>query len=72
MKKILFDRKTFFILFALIAVVLMGTTFAQSSGSDLNNTARIFAQESSSGIRTASETIAIQQPGAILRANVIK
>lgn len=72
MKKILFDRKTFFILFALIAVVLMGTTFAQSSGRDLNNTARIFAQESSAGIRTASETIAIQQPGAILRANVIK
>lgn len=72
MKKILFDRKTFFIVFAVIAVVLMGTTFAQSSGSDLNKTARAFAQESSSGISSASETIAIQQPGAILRANIIK
>ena len=72
MKKLLFDRKTFFIVFAVIAVVLMGTTFAQSSGSDLNNTARAFAQESSSGISSASETIALQQPGAILRANVIK
>ena len=72
MKKLLFDRKTFFIVFAVIAVMLMGTTFAQSSGSDLNNTARAFAQESSSGISSASETIALQQPGAILRANVIK
>ena len=72
MKKILFDRKTFFIVFAVIAVVLMGTTFAQSSGSELNKTARAFAQESSSGISSASETIAIQQPGAILRANIIK
>ena len=72
MKKLLFDRKTFFIVFAVIAVVLMGTTFAQSSGSDLNNTARAFAQESSSDISSASETIALQQPGAILRANVIK
>ena len=72
MKKLLFDRKTFFIVFAVIAVMLMGTTFAQSSGSDLINTARAFAQESSSGISSASETIALQQPGAILRANVIK
>ena len=72
MKKILFDRKTFFIVFAVIAVVLMGTTFAQSSGSDLNNTARTFARESSSAVSSESETIALQQPGAILRANVIK
>ena len=72
MKKILFDRKTIFILFAVIAMVLMGTTFAQSSGSDLTNTARAFAQESSSVISSASETITLQQPGAILRANIIK
>ena len=72
MKKFLFNRTTFLILFALIAMVLMGSTFAKPVSSDLHKTAQTLVNERSSAIRSNSSTIAARNPGAILRANVIK
>ena len=68
MKKVLFSRTTIFIVFALAAVALMGATISKTAGSDLHQTAGIFAKESSAAL----ESIAINQPGAILRANIIE
>ena len=72
MKKILFNRTTFLILFALIAMALMGSTFSKPASSDLHKTAQALANESSSAIRSNSSAIATRNPGAILRANVMK
>jgi hypothetical protein len=72
MKRILFNRITFFVLFALIAVILMGATVSKPVSSDLHQTAKVMASESAGDFRSASKIIALQQPGAVLRANVIK
>lgn len=72
LKKIVFNRTTVFVLFAMIAIVLMGSTFARPVSSDLNRMAKSLADESSSVIRNYSGTVAIKNPGAVLRANIIK
>ena len=72
MKKLLFNRTTFFLLFALIAIALMGTTFAKPVSSDLRKTAETFINESSSIVRSTATANNIQISGAILRANAIK
>ena len=72
MKRILFNRITFFVLFALTAIILMGSAVSRPVSGDLHKTAKILADESAGSIRQASKTIAAQEPGAILRANVIK
>lgn len=68
MKKVLSNRTTLFIVFALAAVALMGATVSKTAASDLHQTAGALAKESSISL----ESVAANQPGAILRANVIK
>lgn len=73
MKRILFNRITFFVLFALTAAILMGTTVARPVGSDLHQTAGTLINESSNLLNDdAGTAAALQNPGAILRANVIE
>ena len=72
MKRFLFNRITFFVLFALLAIILMGATITRSTSSDLHGTAQALANESSKSFRNTPGIIATQHPGAILRANIIK
>ena len=71
LKKIVFSRAALFVLFALAAAALMGTTMEKSGSRDLNRTALQLAKESSADVRSASGMLALRQPGVILRANVI-
>ncbi len=71
LKRIVFSRTAFFVLFALAAAALMGATMEKSASRDLNRTALQLAKESSADVRSASDMLASRQPGVILRANVI-
>lgn len=62
----------FFVLLALAALALLGATAEAPQHNDLTRTAWQLAGESSENIRNASRQIAFKNPGAILRANVIK
>lgn len=68
MKKVLSNRTTLFIVFALAAVALMGATISKPTGSDLYTTADKLAEESN----TAMKELAVKQPGTLLRANIVK
>lgn len=68
MKKVLFSRTTLFIVFALAAVALMGTTVGKPAASDLHRTAK----DLTAGNNAEMASLAQTRPEAILRANVIK
>ena len=63
MKKLVFDRTLFFILFALAAIILMGATLTGPMATDLEKTAKALAGESSGHFNATA---------AIIRANTIK
>ena len=61
-------RTVLFVVLALLAVVLLGSTAEKAQRSDLNKSASKIAAESSNDVKTLSES----NPGALLRANMIK
>ena len=72
LKKALNKRLVIFVLFALFAVVLMGTTMRRARYSDLHSTAMQMAAESSGAVRCGGEKLAMQSPHILLRANCTK
>ena len=65
-------RIVLFLLLALLAAVLMGTTAEAPQQHELNISALQLANESKECIRQHSRELAMQNPGAVLRANVIR
>ena len=75
MKKLqrLFSFRTIVVLlFTLLVLTVMGSTATQARYSDLHASALQLAAESTGEVRSSARNIAIEKPGAILRANVIK
>ena len=64
-------RIVLFLLLALLALALMGTTAGVPHQHDLNRTAWQLANESQADIRQYSRELAMQNPTAVLRANII-
>ena len=60
-----------FMLVALLALLVMGSTGKLPRMSDLNSAALQLAQESNDSVSQKSLYLARHNPGAILRANVI-
>lgn len=60
-----------FVLLAVLALTVMGTTMTKPRFSDLHQTAMLLADESTSEIRKESRHEIFRHPGAIVRANVI-
>ena len=72
MKKLSSTSVVFFLLLAIAAFMLMGATAEKPAMSALHDTALRMAQESSENVRISAQKLAIEQPEAVLRANVIK
>ena len=72
LKKFVSLRTALFVLFALLALTIMGSTVEKARYSDLHVCALQLAGESSSEIRVSARDLAFREPGAVLRANVIK
>ena len=62
----------FFLLLATLALMLMGTILTNPVTNDLNGTAQQIFAESSASVNEQSKNLPFSNPGAILRANVIK
>lgn len=72
LKQIFFSRTILFVLFALLALFLLGSSTQPARYSDLNRTALQFAEESSAAVSKSALTVSRQHPGAVLRSNLIR
>ena len=66
------SRIMLWLVLALFALCVMGTVAARPAHNDLNGTALQLAGESSGDIRFSARELAFRNPGAVLRANVVR